>query len=39
MDNVNSDIFARILFSGNLPYAKFRENKVLAKCQNHSVVY
>ena len=28
---VNSEIFARVLFSGNLAYEKFRENKILAK--------
>ena len=27
------EIFARTLFSGNLGYAKFRENKTLAKCR------
>ena len=31
--NVNSEIFARV------SYAKFRENKILAKWQNHTVVY
>ena len=36
---VNSDIFAKVLFSRNFAYAKFRENKVLAKSRNHSVVY
>ena len=36
---VNSEIFARTLFSRNFAYAKFRENKTLAKWQNHSVVY
>ena len=35
---VNSEIFARTLFS-ETSYAKFRENKILAKQQNHSVVY
>ena len=34
---VNSEIFARTLFSRSL-CAKFRENKTLAKWQNHSVV-
>ena len=38
-NTVNSDIFARVLFSRNFAYAKFRENKILAKCRNHSVVY
>ena len=28
---VNSAIFARVLFSQNFAYAKFRENKILAK--------
>ena len=28
---VNSEIFARTLFSRNFAYAKFRENKTLAK--------
>ena len=32
--NVNSEIFARFLFSRN-----FRENKILAILHNHSVVY
>ena len=27
----NSGIFARVLFSRNFAYAKFRENKILAK--------
>ena len=38
---VNLEIFARTLFSRNFAYAyaKFRENKTLAKWQNHSVVY
>ena len=36
---VNSEIFARVLFSRNFAYAKFRENKILAKWRNHSVVY
>ena len=31
---VNSEIFARPLFSRNLAYAKFCENKTLAKWQN-----
>ena len=26
---VNSEIFARVLFSRNFAYAKFRENKIL----------
>ena len=36
---VNSEIFARTLFSRNFAYAKFRENKTFAKRQNHSVVH
>ena len=36
---VNSEIFSRVLISRNFAYAKFRENKTLAKWQNHSVVY
>ena len=36
---VNSEIFARVLFSRNLAYAKFREIKALAKWHNRSVVY
>ena len=42
---VNLEIFAWVLFSRNFTYsrnfayAKFGENKILAKCQNHSVVY
>ena len=36
---VNSEIFARVLFSRNFAYAKFREIKTLAKKQTHSVVY
>ena len=31
MYTVNSEIFARVLFSRNFAYAKFRENKILAK--------
>ena len=27
-NTVNSEIFARVLFSGNSAYAKFRENKI-----------
>ena len=27
---VDSEIFARVLLSRNFPYAKFRENKILA---------
>ena len=36
---VNSEIFARVLFSRNFAYAKFHENKILAKWSNHSVFY
>ena len=28
---VNSENFAKVLFSRNFTYAKFRENKILAK--------
>ena len=38
-DTVNSEIFARVSFSRNFAYAKFRENKILAKWRNHSIVY
>ena len=38
-DTVNSETFARDLISRNFAYAKFRENKTLAKWRNHSVVY
>ena len=38
-DTVNSEIFARVLFTRNFAYAKFRENKILAKWRNHSVDY
>ena len=37
-DAVNSENFARTLFSRNFAYAKFRENKTLAKWQNHFFV-
>ena len=33
---VNSEIFERALVSQNFSYAKFRENKILTKCRNHS---
>ena len=36
---VNSEIFARVLFSRNFAYAKFPENKILTKWRNHSVNY
>ena len=35
---VNSEIFARVLFSRNFAYAKFRENKTLAIWRDHSVI-
>ena len=40
-NTVNTEIFARTLFSRNFAYAKFRENKTreMAKSVNHSVVY
>ena len=36
---VNSEIFERVLFSRDFAYAKCRENQILAKWRNHSVVY
>ena len=36
---VNSEILARVLFSQNFAYAKFCENKILAKWRNYSVIY
>ena len=39
MATVNLKIFARILFSQNFAYAKFRENKILLKWRDHSVDY
>ena len=36
---VNSENFARVLFSRNFVYTKIRENKILAKLPNHSVDY
>ena len=39
LNTINSEIFARVLFSRNFAYAKFRENKILEKWRNHSVVY
>ena len=36
---VNSEIFARVLFSRNFAYAKFRENKILTNWKNHSIVF
>ena len=39
-NTVNSEIFARSLFSRNFAYAKFRKNKILAIfLRNHSIVY
>ena len=38
LSTVNSEIFARVLFSRNFAYAKFGENKNLAKCRNQSVI-
>ena len=37
-DTVNSEIFARVLFSRNFAFTKFRENKTLAKWRDHSAV-
>ena len=31
--------FREVLFSRNFSHAKFRENKIIAKWRNHSVVY
>ena len=36
---VNSEIFARILFSQNFAYARFCENKTIAKWRDHSAIY
>ena len=36
-NTVNSEIFPRVLFSRNFAYAKFCENKILAKWRNHLV--
>ena len=36
---VNMKIFTRVLFSRNFTDVEFRENKTLAKWQNHSGVY
>ena len=38
-NTVNSEIFARVLFSRNFVCAKLRDNKILAKWRSHSVVY
>ena len=37
MITVDSEIFSRVLLSRNFAYAKFRDNKILAKWRNHSV--
>ena len=37
--SVNSEIFARVLFSRNFAYAEFRENKILEKWRNYSLLY
>ena len=37
--SVNSEIFARALFSRNFALAKFRENKILTHWQSHYAVY
>ena len=36
---VDSEIFVRVLFLHNFVYAKFHENKTLAKLQKHPVIY
>ena len=36
---VNSEIFARVIFSRNFAYAKFRENIIVAKWRNHSMSF
>ena len=36
---VTSEIFLRVLFSRGFVYAKFPENKILSKWQDHSVIY
>ena len=38
-DTVNWEMFARVLYSQNFTYAKFCENKILAKWRNYSIVY
>ena len=35
ISTVNPETYARVLFSRNFAYAKFRENKILAKWRNH----
>ena len=37
--SVNVDIFQMVLISRNFKDVKFGENKILVKCQNHSVIY
>ena len=39
LNTVNSEFFARVLFSQNFAFAKFRENEILQKLRNHSVDY
>ena len=36
---LNSEIFARVLFSRNFAYAKFHGNKTLAILRDHSAIY
>ena len=36
---VNSENFARVLFSQNFAHAKFRENEILTNWRNHYTVY
>ena len=36
---VNSEILAKVLLSQNIAFAKFRENKILTKWRNYSVIY
>ena len=38
-NTLNSEVFARFLFSRNFAYAKFREYKTIPKWQKHYVVY
>ena len=35
----NSEIFARVLFSGNFAYVKFRENNILANWRKLFAIY
>ena len=39
LNTVNSEIITRVLFPRNFAYAKFHENKTLAKWRDHSLVY